>query len=302
VILRVLSSLLLALIPGDASGTLADADRLFQTGRYEQAADAYFALLRQSPRDPKLLDSMGHTVWKMGRPDAAARFFSEEVAVSPANREAQRSLGAVLQEANMFEQGRALLETLTRSEPGVAMNWYRLGLLWYQNGYYPAAIQALDRALELTIPEKNNAELVRAMCLLQGGRAAEAAREIPRLLAMPENARNLDLLLSHVQLLVEQGNYKDALNRDTEALQVDRTNANAHFWRARILLQENQLAEAVKEAEQARDLSPNSPSPRNLLVRLYRKAGRAEDADREAAWLRRAEAAANGRQSNGPGR
>ena len=53
-----------------------------------------------------------------------------------------------------------------------------------------------------------------------------------------------------------------------------------------IFQQQAQLPQAVKEAEAARGLAPDSPAPRSLLVRLYQKVGRTEDASREADWLR----------------
>jgi hypothetical protein len=46
------------------------------------------------------------------------------------------------------------------------------------------------------------------------------------------------------------------------------------------------LEAAAKEAEQSIALSPNLPFARNLLLQIYRKMGRQEDAERQAAWLR----------------
>ena len=280
----------------------ASADRLFERGRYPEAADTYIALLRLHPRDEGLLEAMGQTMRRLQRPQLALRYFRQELEVQPTNRAALRLLGATLQECNILDQGRSVLVELTKSEPEVSINWYHLGMLMYQNGYYPAAIDAFNRALAKKFEESNRAEVVRAVSLLQAGRSSEASRVIPKLLTRPENAKNLDLLLSYVQILCEDGKYGEALKQDAVALGSAPANANAHFWRARIFQQQNRIAEAIQEAEQARNLSPSSPSPRNLLVRLYFKQGRAADASREANWLRRSEAAANGRQTNGPTR
>jgi predicted Zn-dependent protease len=288
---------LLALLLMAAGGTRADADALVQVGRYKEAADIYFALLRDAPRDASLLDAMGQTLRQMQQPRAAVAFFQREVAVDPANRAAERSLAAALEEGNAPEEARRLLTQLTISDPADAESWYLLGLLSYQTGYYTAAIQELDRSLRPradggTIAYRNRAEITRAISLVEAGRLAEAGEALPKLLAQPENAKNVDLLLGYARLFYENGRYAEAMKQTELAGAASPTNASAHFWRARILQQQNQTTQAIGEAERARELAPDSPAPRSLLVRLYQKSGRTAEATREADWLRVREAQA----------
>ena len=280
--------------------TRADADLFFKAARYPEAANAYLALLHITPRDAGLLDAMGQTLRLMRHPETAVGFFRAELAIEPLNTEARRCLGASLQESNSFDEARSVLEGLTASEPAIGVNWFRLGLLMYRNGYYPAAIQNLERALVLGVAEVNRAEVIRAISLLQAGRTAEAFQTIPSLMNRPENSRDLDLILSYVQILFEKGNYPEALREDGVALSIDANNANSHFWRARILVQQSNIQEAVVEAEKARSLAPASPAPRNLLIRLYLRSGRSADAENEARWIRQAEAVSSGIQTSSP--
>jgi tetratricopeptide (TPR) repeat protein len=288
---RLCALLLLAAGGALAAGTRAEADALFQAGRYQQAAESYLALLRESPRDPGLLEAMGQTLRQMGQPQAAIPFFQHEVELSPMSRSGLHSLAAALQEANVLEEGQRLLNQLTAADPNDAESWYRLGLLSYQNGYYTAAIEDLDRFLKLnpddgTRQYRNRAEIVRAISLVEAGRLGEARAAIPALLALPGNAANLDLLLGYARLLYEDGHYAEAMKQADLAAAAGPTNASAHFWRARILQQQGQVPQATAEAERARELSPDSPAPRSLLVRLYQKSGRTAEAEKEAAWLR----------------
>jgi predicted Zn-dependent protease len=161
----------------------------------------------------------------------------------------------------------------------------------YRNGYYPAALAAFNHTLAPGSgleagAVRNGIEVLRAISLVETGSLDEAARAFPTLLARAENSTNLDLLLSHVRLLYESGHYDEALKQSDRALAAGPANAAVHFWRARLFQQNNEIARAVDEAERSRDLAPSSPAPRGLLVRLYQKAGRADDASQEATWLR----------------
>ncbi len=202
---------LLALFLMAAGGTRAEADAFFQAGRYQEAGEIYLALLRDSPRDPGLLDAMGQTLRQAHQFRSAAAFFQRELVLNPANRAAARSLAATLQEGNAPDDARTLLTQLTTSDPADSESWYLRGLLSYQTGYYAAAIDELDRSLKLsletggTAPYRNRAEVTRAISLLETGRLPEARETLPKLLALSENAHNLDLLLSYARLLYEDG-------------------------------------------------------------------------------------------------
>jgi tetratricopeptide (TPR) repeat protein len=292
--LTVFMTALLALLLMAAGGTRADADAALQAGRYQEAGEIYLALLRQTPRDTGLLDAMGQTLRRAGQFRQAAAFFQQEMKLDPANRAAARALAATFQEGGALDPARDLLTQLTTADPKDGESWYLLGLVSYRSGYYPAAIEQLDRALRLTIDPtaRVSAENARAISLVETGRTKEAADALPRLLSQPANGSNIDLLLAYARLLYEDGLYEDALKQADRAAGANPSNASAHFWRARILQREDKALEALSAAERARDLSPESPAPRNLLVRLYRAEGREADAEREAEWLRVHEAQA----------
>ena len=275
----------------------AEADALFNAGRYQQAAKSYLTLLSKSEGDAALLDSLGQSLLETGQPRAAISFFQREVALNPNDRNALRFLATALQEANLTDDAERLLTQLTVSDPADAESWYLLAQVRYRNGYYSAAIDDFDRALSVGLDGgrrhyKARAEITRAISLLEAGRAAEAEKALPQLLLRPENAVNLDLLLAYARLLYEEGNYGEAMREAEIATAANPMNASAWFWRARILQAQGQIPGAVADAERSRDLAPDSPAPRSLLIRLYQKTGRTADAAREAIWLREREAQA----------
>jgi tetratricopeptide (TPR) repeat protein len=274
-----------------------EADNLFASGRYEQAASAYVQLLQTSPNDLGLLERAGDSYLGQNQPALAIPFFKRALALSPNDLEAARQLAAAFSAVQEFGEAQSLLAHVAQLDPADAGTWFRLGVLMYLRGSYPAAVEDLDRALTLgfagrdSAQYQNRAEVVRAVAHVEMGRMEEAAKELPKLMARPENAGDLTLRFSWVQLLYEAGRYDEAIQQVNVALAAHPDNASGHFWRALILHQQQQIPEAIAEAEKARDLSPDSLGPRSLLVRLYQKVGRTADAGREAEWLRAHESA-----------
>jgi tetratricopeptide (TPR) repeat protein len=279
--------LLLLLAPGDSR---QDADALFRDGRFREAASAYLELVRASPDDTSLLQVTGESLLRAGNANGAIPFFQRVLTISPVNIAGLQGLATCFEAIGEFGQTQTLLTKLTELEPD-SESWYRLAEFRYRTGYYAAAIDGFERALDKGFsgpaagPLRNRAEILHAISLVETGRQEQAAVLLPRLLERPENSADLDLRLSYARLLYETGQNSEALKQDDAAAGIDRNNAAVHFWRARILLAQGQTQDSVKEAELARDLSPNSPAPRSLLVRLYQRIGRTEDAGREAGWL-----------------
>jgi predicted Zn-dependent protease len=289
-----MAAILLSLLLLAADGTRHDADLLFESHRFEEASQAYLALLRADPTNVELLEATGNSILAAGGARQAIPFFQRVLALSTGNVEAARQLAGAFAGINEFGQAQHLLDQLTRSNPSDALSWFGLGMLMSRNGYYAAAIDDLDRALVLGLngAEQNRAEASRAIALLEAGRTDEAAKAITDALSRPENSSNLDLRLSLVRLHYEAGRYDDAMKQADVALAAGPRNAAVHFWRALIFQQQSHLAEATAEAERARELDPGSPAPRSLLVRLYQRSGRSDDAARETQWLHENEARA----------
>jgi predicted Zn-dependent protease len=281
--------LLLAFLLAPQSISRAGADAQFAAGEYAEAAGQYLKLLGQTPDNPSLLEAAGVALLKSGRPREAAPLLQRELALDPRNRVAARWLATAFQEGGAFDSAFTLLRELTRDDPKDSESWYRLGLLMYGAGYYSAAAGHLETALRLGLSpvdgERSRAEITRAVALAQAGRP-EAEAILREVAARPDGAANLDVRLSLLQIEYEAGRYDAALAESQKALALSESNSAVHFWRARILQALGKAAPAIVEAERSRELAPESPSPRNLLVRLYRTAGRTEEAAREAEWLR----------------
>ncbi|MBI1788405.1 MAG: tetratricopeptide repeat protein [Acidobacteria bacterium] len=274
----------LLLLSALAAADQTAAAKAYAEGRFVEAATLYHALLQSSPGDGALLGGLGKVLVAMHRPAEAMTYLSRAVQMLP-DRDLRRAMAEALQELNQFFEAEKLLRDLTRSAPRDGESWRLLGSLLYHNGYYGSALQSLDKALALQ-PANKTVKIQRAVSLMRLARTQEAEAACLELLADPSTAKNLDVLLSYVQVLYESGRLEAARHQADEALAVGAENAMAHFWKGRILYQLGRMEEALREAGRAVQIAPQLPAPRTLLLKVCQRLGLNEEAGRQVEWLR----------------
>ena len=301
-----------------ASIDTSAGDRLYAAGQFEQAAAAYRELLRQSPRDMKLLVRLGATLYQLGSFSEAEKFFRTAVSVAPdspqaeiglgtsllaldrsrdavpvlekaiklapSDRMARRALGHAYQKENDLFKGERVLKSLVTDDPQDAESWYYLGALLYDSNYYAPALEAFNHALDLQ-PSDDRVQIYRAGALAQLGRTEEAGA-LYRSLAMKESsAARPELWLGYAQFLFETQQLKPSLDALNRAIALLPGSAKLHFWRARILMSLGNMQEAESDARKAVELSPELPNAHNLLMKIYRARGLDSEADEQVRWL-----------------
>jgi len=307
----------LALLLAVSTHTSA-GDRLYAAGQFAQAAAFYRQLLRQSPRELKLLVRLGASQYQLGSFAEAERSFRTAVTIAPnsaqaeiglgtsllaldrsrdavpvlekatnlaaSDRMAWRALGHAYQKENDLFKGERVLQSLVEHDPQDAESWYYLGALLYDHNFYVRALEAFNRVLQLQ-PADNRAEIYKAGALAQLGRAEEAG-DIYRSLAKREAATaRPELWLGYAQFLFEDQQLDQALNAINRAIVLLPDSAKVRFWRARILMSLGHTEEAENDAQKAVALSPELPNSHNLLMKIYRVRGRDGAANEQARWL-----------------
>jgi predicted Zn-dependent protease len=126
-----------------------------------------------------------------------------------------------------------------------------------------------------------------AVCLFKTGASVEGEQAARRLLTAKTPSRDVDLLLTYAEYLLNNGQLPAALEQARLAVEAQPRHPIAHLWMARLLLAQNDAAGAAREAEESVRLAPDLPFAHNLLIRVYRVLGRAAEAEHEALWMRR---------------
>lgn len=262
-----------------------DAARLYQAGNFAGAATAYQETLKARPDSADAWAGLGRTLQRLGRSRDAVLCLRKALQLKPGDAAIESTLARTYLEVGDIGEAIALLEPLTSKEPGNPEFRRLLGEVMYRGGYYAHAAQLLPPAATGDPDDRRLAGMY-AVSLAKIGRSAEAAAACQRLLDPPASPLDLDVVLTYVELLDDAGRPAEALTYADRAVKDQPSNPATHLWKARLLWHSGQTGEAAREAEQSISLAPALPFARSLLLQIDRKLGRAEDAQRQADWLR----------------
>ncbi len=241
--------------------------------------------MEREPDNPRALAGLGMSLNALERPDEARPVLDRALERAPTDRMARLALARSLTELGEFLRADELLRGLTEEEPGDREAWSFLATLRFRHGYHEQALEALDRCLALR-PDDRDTRILRARSLVKLGRLPEAERLFRELSTDPSGAEDWELLLGHVEYSFAAGDLGTALVKVDAALARRPDSGLLHYWKARILHYEGDVAGAQAEAERAVALSPDLQDPRGLLVRIYQLQAMEAEAAEQIEWLR----------------
>jgi Tfp pilus assembly protein PilF len=195
---------------------------------------------------------LGEMLFFNGNPKAAAKAFSEAIAIDPDLYQAHFDLASLYQQMGNLPGEISQYREIVRLHNKERDAYFTLGLLLRENGDLTEAITNLETAL--TLPSKvqeTDTEDVLAFALISNGNAAAALIHFDHLLESGGKAKQTDWILGKAMALFK-------LNKETEAsLEIDRAlslkpnNPAAHNLKGDILSASGRKDEAVKEYSRA---------------------------------------------------
>src|ERR1700723_2238315 len=222
--LRVLC-LLVLLVPAlaaqsPANSPTAEAQKLLDTGRLEEALKALDTLAQQQPEPSGVERLRGMAYYEQGKIPSSVTAFEHAVAQDPADREAMQMEGVAL----------------------------------FRTGKPAAAIPLLEQA-HLSIPRTNiDSNYVLALCYLDARRYDDARKAFATQYNFPPDSPPAYLLAARMMLRRDYLPVADTFAQKAIAL-----NPNlpmAHLLIGQIRLSQSKLPEAVAEFEKENELNP----------------------------------------------
>ena len=192
--------------------------------------------------------------------------------------------------AGRGEQARILIQRAISLEPG---NWYAHFLYafqFYVQNRLAEALPEFEKASRLD-PQEPMPRLYLAMTHDSLGHAGDALLGYQEAIRL-EKAREAvqaTTLLALARFLMATGRSEEAAPLVDRALALDPKSRNAHYLRARLLIEAGDAPAAARECEAALTLESidvTDKEIRYVLARAYRLAGRPEDAARQVQALR----------------
>jgi tetratricopeptide (TPR) repeat protein len=206
-----------------------------------------------------------------------------------AEREELRQAAREMQAAGQSAKAEAVLTRLLQIDPEDARSWLAFGRLMHSLGYYSNAAKACERALGLDLALESDVRACRALALAKRGDHAEAERMFKSIIDSAPDSMAPELYAGYTELLYETHRLQEALSTVDTFIQKFPKDGDAHYWRARIFFRAGQLKDAAEAGAQALKLLPDYAPLRQLMYRIYAKAGRKQEAAAQLAWLQRAE-------------
>ena len=162
---------------------LAHAVRLHQAGNLDEAAQAYGAVLRASPRNFHALYLLGFVHFQQGRFQEAARIIREAVAINPQAPDAFYNLGCAYQNLQHYADAISAFDRALALKGDYAEAFINRGVALLALKRHNDAIASFDKALVLA-PRDAEALGNRATALFELKHYEEAASGFTALLAV----------------------------------------------------------------------------------------------------------------------
>ena len=151
---------------------LAQAGRLAEDGRYEQAAQVLIAHLRQHPNEPRGMAELGRMAIRLGALGQAEHFLRRAVAAGMSPIEVRRELASVLNQQERLDEARIMFEAIEKESDDPALPAIR-AIILEKLGRHDEAL-ALRQHIVETWPDPPHHWIGYGHSLRAAGRVTEA--------------------------------------------------------------------------------------------------------------------------------
>ncbi|WP_321472101.1 tetratricopeptide repeat protein [uncultured Paludibaculum sp.] len=219
----------------------------------------------------------GVTLLEQGRAAEAVPFLKESSRLAPKNAQYWKALGVAYASLNELRDSIEPFRQACTLDPKLLDTCYYYGRNLYGIDRYEEALAPLEKAL-MADAVKGRADAAIGQCLQALGRNEAAEKRFQAAVARHDRAEQM-ARLAYGQFLIRQGRAVEAVAMLKPAQQPESPEAGHELGLA--LFQTGQLGEAVAALQRAVRLNPRKSATRLLLAKVYRRLGRASEAESE---------------------
>ena len=233
---------------------LQQAIAFHQSGKLKEAANNYKLLLKNSPKDPDLLTSLGMIALQLGNFNECIKLLGQSLLFAPTQPYALSYRGVALQELKRYKEALINYDRAITLKPDYIDAYYNRGNTLKELKRFSEALTDYDTIISLD-PTDVQAIRNRGNTLQELNRYEEAINSY---------LQAIDLMPNHPMTYYNRGNalqelnlYQEAIASYDQALALNPNYAEAHSSRGNALYELRRYAEALACHNYAIKLNPN---------------------------------------------
>ena len=233
---------------------LQKAIALQESGQLVEAIHTYKKLLKLTPKDPQLLNTLGMIALQLDNFKEGLNWLEQSLKIAPNQPYTLSNCGFALQELKHYEKALAYHDQALALKPDYVDAHYNRGLVLQALKRYEEALLSFDTTIALN-PNDADAYYNRSISLKELKRYDEALISIDKVIALqPDYA---DVHCNRGTVLNALKHYDAALASHDKALSLRYNYHEAHSHRATTLYNLKRLDEALESCNQAIIIKPD---------------------------------------------
>lgn len=251
----------------------------YQKGDYLKAVENFKKAIQEDPADNEAIQLMGLSYYLAGRPAEAIPLLEKVQTWYPsANVDASYILGICYIQTKDYAQARKAFAKMFGVTPDSAASYLFTARMLLRQDFGPVAEAQAQQAIALD-PKLPLAHYLLGELYLYQSKAPEAIAEFQKELEInPGNAAVYYKLADAYSRIQKFDEAERLLQR---SIWLDATSTGPFILLGKVLQKKGETQLAVRALQRALSMDPNNPMPHHLLGQAYRDLGKSEDAERE---------------------
>ena len=250
----------------DAVSLNISGDRLYESGRLEEAAREFERALILDSGNTNIMNSLGVCYAQMGKFDQAVAKFSQVTELEPNDFMAQYNLACALLKLSRTEAAERALVQATGLGPDNGAAHFQLATLCKKQNRLEEAVHYLNRTVELR-PNWAKAWRLLGECFLAQHRDAESMDAFKQ--ALKINGKDAAALSGLADLYGRtEPNLEIALSLARRSVELEPNNALFGWRLAELLWQNQEIDEALAQCERVAAVAPHNEQIRRMKEKI----------------------------------
>jgi Tfp pilus assembly protein PilF len=258
--------------PGTTDALLYKAKALTRLQRFPEADEALRQYVKTHPASDEALYLLGFVLHREQKPEDSLKVYTQAAAIRVPTGDELKIVGLNYVLLNDISGAIKWLEKAVSFEPKNKDAWYYLGRAYFTQGNLPEAAKAFLTVLELN-PRDPKAENNLGLVFQSQAKPEEALAAYRNAIAWQEATEHSSEqpYLNLGSLLLEQNNLEEAIPPLEKAVSLAPENALCHLKLGVAYLRATRLLDAQRELESSTRIDPENAAAHFQLARTYKQ-------------------------------